>query len=94
MTAKLIFQRGNLYTGYPFGVEADIGWFGSTELHGPFNGENDAHNYAVQLVLDREDVTNAKVVKIETPAVGRQIIETDEDRQVADAAREARRAGR
>ena len=89
--SKLIYQRGNLYTGDPYGVVLDIGWFGSTELHGPFNGENAAHTYAVEKVLDRDDVTNGQVVRINLIAEGDPIIDNEDERQEALRIRAARK---
>jgi len=71
MERKILFARGNLYTGYPWGVWAE-GQFGSGELHGPFNSENTAHNYADALATEdtAHEYARISVVRIETPQVG------------------------
>jgi hypothetical protein len=73
---KLLYTIGNLYKGYPYGVEAER-QFGTVDLYGPFNGENEANTFAHRLVEDREALDcvpadaglylSVKVVRIETP---------------------------
>ena len=74
-TTKLMYVIGNLYTGYPFGVEAER-HFGTTELHGPFSTENEANTYMHRLIEDgREHLyVSLKVVRIETPQAGLRIV--------------------
>jgi len=80
---KLLYTVGNLYTGYPYGVEAERP-FGTTEVHGPFSGENEANTYAHQLVADGAPVPDSgpyvsvKVVRIETPQAGKRIVRNDD----------------
>jgi len=83
MERKLLYKRGNIFTGYPYGVEAELP-FGSIEVHGPFSSENEANTYAHRLVQDENhkplpDVpyVSVKVVRIELPQVGRQIVRQD-----------------
>lgn len=84
MERKQLYEVGNLFTGYPYGVEAERA-FGTTELHGPFASENEANTYAHQLIEDRNRVEgqspyeSVKVVVIETPQVGRMIVRNRED---------------
>jgi hypothetical protein len=79
MDTKLLYVVGNLYTGYPYGVEAGR-QFGTTELHGPFSGENEANTYAHKLIEDGAPTPESgpyefvKVVKIETPQAGVRIV--------------------
>lgn len=70
--SKLLWRQGNLYTGYPYGVVVEEE-FGSTELHGPFETETMAHNYGMELAMERRGVgfKEVHVVKIETPHVAR-----------------------
>lgn len=80
MDSKLLYQVGNFFTGYPWGVEV-VRQFGTTELHGPFNSENAANTYMHALVTDGETpqdgpYVSLKVCKIETPQVGRHIAYT------------------
>jgi len=77
MQEKLMYARGNVQKGYAHGVEADIGWFGCMELHGPFTTENEAHNYGVELMRSRVDVTKVKPVKIELVQTGAATERTD-----------------
>jgi hypothetical protein len=73
---SLLYTIGNLYTGYPYGVEAKKE-FGSVELHGPFSTENEANTYAHRLIEPRYGETpylSVKVVKIETPQAGIRIV--------------------
>ena len=58
MEQKLLYSIGNLYKGYPYGVEA-VKQFGCMELHGPFGTENEANNYAPQLVKNARHGTHA-----------------------------------
>lgn len=66
MERKLLYQVGNLYTGYPYGVVV-TGQFGSTELHGPFSSENEAWNYGMGLAKESVEWESFHMVKIETP---------------------------
>jgi hypothetical protein len=70
MERKLLYTVGNLYTGYPYAVEAELD-FGSVEIHGPFESENAADRYADELVLADRRYVSVKVIRIETPQVGR-----------------------
>lgn len=67
--SKLLWERGNLYTGYPFGVQVE-GQFGSSEIHGPFSGENEAHTYGMLLARESDGTESFTVVKLETPHFG------------------------
>jgi hypothetical protein len=76
MDSKIMYKRGNFYTGYPFGVEVEM-FFGSRELHGPFTTENEANNYAHAIIQEQPyfgSVRSVKVVKIETPQAGVEIV--------------------
>jgi hypothetical protein len=78
MERKLLYTIGNLYTGYPWGVECER-QFGTIELHGPFNTENAANTYAHEILASYNDegpYKSVKVVKIETPQAGRHIVHT------------------
>jgi hypothetical protein len=77
MESKLLFRVGNLYPGYPYGVKVELD-FGSTELHGPFNSENEANTYMHRLIETAAGYVGAKVVKIETPQAGRAVVLTDD----------------
>lgn len=76
---KLLYTVGNLYTGYPYGVEAERD-FGTTDLYGPFTGENEANTFAHKLVEDANPLgvehryASVKVVRIETPQAGKRIV--------------------
>lgn len=72
MDVKQLFAVGNLHTGYVYGVETSD-FFGSTELHGAFNSERAAERYAHDLNGEFDDYAVIKVVRIETPQVGRPI---------------------
>jgi len=85
--SKLLYTRGNLFTGYPFGVEAERS-FGTIDVYGPFSTENEANTFAHRLVEDRlepvPDVPafhgtyeSVKVVRIELPQAGRRIVRND-----------------
>lgn len=67
MEEKLLYTRGNLYSGLPYAVKAE-GAFGSYELHGPFSGENEAWNYAMGLANTREALLDYSLVRIEITA--------------------------
>jgi len=81
----LLFTIGNLYTGYPFGVEA-VRAFGTVDVYGPFSSENEANTFAHRLVAPLDGETppempdfagsyqSVKVIRIETPQAGRQIV--------------------
>lgn len=87
MAAQKLWYRGNLFTGYPFGVEVEK-QFGSSEVHGPFSSENEAWNYGMALAKTAkpfEDFTTVKVVRLETPQV--KVVTT------AEAVKEAREDG-
>lgn len=82
MEPKVLYTVGNLYTGYPYGVEAER-QFGTIEVHGPFSSENEANTYAHRLVEDGPTpgdgpYKGVKVVRIETPQAGRHIVHTPE----------------
>jgi len=82
METKILFVVGNLYTGYPYGVEAER-QFGTVEVHGPFSSENEANTYAHRLVETAPEppggpYKSVKVVRIETPQAGRHIVHTAE----------------
>ena len=66
--SKLMFMRGNLFTGDPWGVRVTKP-FGSTELHGPFSSENEAWNYGMALANESNGLDSFDLVKIETPGV-------------------------
>jgi hypothetical protein len=76
LETKRLFKVGNLYTGYPYGVEAELP-FGSTELHGPFSTENAANTYMHDLIKTAPYMA-AKVVRIETPQAGRRVVRKDD----------------
>lgn len=82
--SKLLYTKGNLYSGYPWGVEATRE-FDTIDLYGPFNSDNEANTFAHQLVEERfaekraeNGITGSyrsvKVVRIETPQAGRHIV--------------------
>lgn len=73
METKILYTVGNLYTGYPWGVEAELA-FRNFELHGPFSSENEANTYAHKLVEESGQYHSVKVVRIETPQAGRHIV--------------------
>lgn len=80
--SKLLYTVGNLYTGYPWGVEAERD-FGTIDVYGAFTSENEANTFAHQLVEDRNvhgvehRYASVKVVRIETPQAGKQIVRKD-----------------
>ena len=77
METKIMFERGNLFTGYPYGVEAELA-FDCSELHGPFSSENQANTYMHKLVEgEATRYVSVKVVRIETPQAGRHIVRVD-----------------
>lgn len=78
-TPGLIFFRGNLYTGTPYGVVVEHP-FGSSELHGPFSGENEAWNYGMRLANESDGTLSFALVQIETPVV-RSIATAEEIRE-------------
>jgi hypothetical protein len=81
---RKLFNRGNLFTGDPYGVEV-IGYFGSSELHGPFSSENEAWNYGMALALSRDtDYEKVLLVRIETPVLKR-IVTSQEVRDHREA---------
>ncbi len=65
MQEKLLYARGNVQKGKAWACAANVGWFGSTELHGPFVTENEAHNYGIELMTNRVDVTAVEPCRIE-----------------------------
>jgi|GEM_PF-4368485 len=83
--SKLLYTIGNLYTGYPWGVEAERE-FGTVDLYGPFNSENEANTFAHRLVEDPRTAevndipryVSVKVVRLETPQAGTRIVRKDE----------------
>jgi len=84
MEIKLLYTVGNLFTGYPWGVEG-VRPFDVVEVHGPFSSELEAQNYMHQLVevpvTDGMPFVSLKVVKIETPQVGKVIVLKDDQYQ-------------
>lgn len=68
MESKLMYKVGNLFSGYPYGVEV-VKSFGSTELHGPFSSKNEAWNYGMKLANASVEWESFNLVKIETPSV-------------------------
>ena len=83
MDVKKLYTVGNLYKGYPWGVEAELP-FGSLEIHGPFSSENEANTYAHKLVDNSHrppavgPYMSVKVIRIETPQAGRRIVRNDQ----------------
>lgn len=86
MEIKLLYVIGNLYTGYPWGVEGEQ-QFGTTELHGPFSSENEANTYAHKLIeqpaQDGLPYQAVKVVRLETPQISTHIVRKDGDYEYA-----------
>jgi hypothetical protein len=79
MQLKLLISIGNLYHGYPWGVEVEK-WFDQREIHGPFSTENEANTYMHELCSESGyfgSVSSMKVVKIETPQAGKCIVWKD-----------------
>ena len=85
--SKLLYSVGNLFTGYPFGVEAERD-FGSADVFGPFNSENAANTFMHKLVEnaaankggivnDTPRYVSVKVVKIVLPQAGQHIVRND-----------------
>jgi hypothetical protein len=64
--ANLLWEQGNLYTGYPYGVQVEK-QFGSTELYGPFSSENEAWNFGMSLARQSNGTESFTIVKLETP---------------------------
>lgn len=64
--SKLLWEYGNLYKGYPYGVKVE-GQFGSGSIHGPFSTENEAHTYGMLMARESDGLTTFTVVKLETP---------------------------
>jgi len=79
MDDKLLWKQGNLYTGYPFGVQV-VKQFGSVELHGPFGTETDAWNYGMKLAQASDGTQGFTLVKLETPMI-RDIATADQVRE-------------
>lgn len=79
MEIKLMYTIGNLHGGYAHAVEAER-QFGSVDIHGPFSSENQANNYAHELIKQQDRVAlngplkSVKVVKVELPQVGKHIV--------------------
>jgi hypothetical protein len=66
---KMLYRIGNLYRGYPYGVQV-VEPFGSSEIHGPFSSENEANTYGVKLAQASSGMPSSyQVVKLETPQV-------------------------
>ena len=89
MESRKLYTIGNLFTGYPWGVEA-VRQFDTVEVHGPFSSENEADWYAHDLALRGDPAVDGpyrsvKVVKIETPQVGRELVYRDGKYGYADA---------
>jgi len=87
MESKLLYTIGNVYTGYPWGVEAER-QFGTVDLYGPFNTENRANTFAHELIAEKAPdgmpYQRVKIVKLETPqASGSVEIERAKDGGVA-----------
>jgi hypothetical protein len=66
--SKLLWEQGNLYTGYPYGVLVTKP-FGCVEYHGPFSTENEANTYGILLARESDGSEGFTLVKLETPMV-------------------------
>lgn len=68
METKILFKRGNLFTGSVYGVLVED-YFGSSELHGPFNSELAASNYGFTIANETygHGIESISLVTIEAP---------------------------